>query len=462
MPKVSFIEACSPGAHIFSRFPIPRLGTVLLGTILKERGFAVKVFIEDVSYIDWGFIKSSDIVGISSITSTAPRAYLLADKVRSMGKKVILGGAHPTFMPEEALSHSDVVVRGEADHIIEPLVSYLLTKSPDIGSIKGISYKDPSGRIIHNPTSDFINDLDSLPTPDLTLVHNFKASNIYPISTSRGCPYDCKFCSVIQMFGRRYRYRSVEKTLRDIEIANSFNSGTKFFVDDNFTANKQRTKEILRGMLREGIKTHWSAQVRIDIAKDPELLRLMAESGCNTLYIGFESINPETLKLYNKKQSLEDIKYGIKKIQDFGIHIHGMFVLGADTDDIETIRNTASFASRLGIDTIQFMILTPLPGTPFYTEMVQSERLIHRDWSKYDAHHVVFKPLRLTPLELQIETIKAMSRFYSWKYIIKNLLRLKWFYAGVGVYGKNTIKTALKEIRQYIKEYHIKDIEFNK
>ena len=174
--------------------------------------------------------------------------------------------------------------------------------------------------------------------------------------------------------------------------AASISKATKFIVDDNFTANKGRAREILRGMIAEGIKTRWSAQVRTDVANDTELLCLMAESGCHTLYIGIESINPATLKAYNKKQDREDIISCIRTVRDHGIHIHGMFVLGADTDDVETIRSTADFATSLGIDTIQFLILTPLPGTPLFHDMMESGRLLHRTWSKYDVQHAVFTP----------------------------------------------------------------------
>lgn len=456
--KITFIEARSPGVHVFSKFPIPRLGAVLLGTILKKKDYNVKVFIEDISEIDWSFVESSDIVCISTITSTAPRAYQIAERVKEKGIPVVMGGAHPTFMAEEAIYHADFVVRGEGDITLTILLDYLTKGKPNISQIKGLSYRDPSGKIIHNPPSDLIDDLNSLPNPDFSIVHNFQPKNIYPISTSRGCPYNCRFCSVIQMFGSRYRYKSVEATLKEIKEANAKSNGTKFIVDDNFAANKKRTKEILRGMIQERIKTSWSAQVRVDVAKDPELLKLMADSGCDTLYIGFESINPETLKLYNKKQEVKEIIECIKRVQDHGIHIHGMFVLGADTDNIETIKKTADFAINLGIDTIQFLILTPLPGTPLFYEMKETGRLIHTDWSKYDTHHVVFIPKRIDPLTLQIETINAMSRFYSWKYIMKNLMKLEFFYATIGLYGKKAIRELTDEIRGYIKNLGIDSI----
>lgn len=448
--NISFIEVKSPGAHIFSRFPIPRLGSILLSTILRDEGYNVRVFIEDIKEPDWSFIENSDIVCISTITPTAIRAYELADRLRKSGITVIIGGAHPSFLPEEALEHADYVVRGEGDYTLPELIEYIKNARHSVETIQGISYKDESGNIIHNPSRPLLKDMDILPEPDFSLVHGWKPTNVYPVSTSRGCPFDCKFCSVIHMFGRKYRFKSVDATLKELRHVASVSKSTVFFVDDNFTAKKDRTKAILKGMIDEGIKVGSSAQVRTDIAKDSELLRLMAEAECDIVYVGFESINPKTLELYNKKQNVDEIVNCIKAVKDHGIRIHGMFVLGADTDNVDTIKATADFAIKLNIDTIQFMILTPLPGTPVFFEMRDSDRLLHTDWSKYDAHHVVFKPATMNPETLQIEPLKAMKRFYSWKYILKHFIRLDFYYAAIGLYGKGAVKEALDKAKAYL------------
>ncbi len=448
--NISFIEVKSPGAHIFSRFPIPRLGSILLSTILRDEGYNVRVFIEDIKEPDWSFIENSDIVCISTITPTAIRAYELADRLRKSGITVIIGGAHPSFLPEEALEHADYVVRGEGDYTLPELIEYIKNARHSVETIHGISYKDASGNIIHNPSRPLLKDMDILPEPDFSLVHGWKPTNVYPVSTSRGCPFDCKFCSVIQIFGRKYRFKSVDATLKELRHVASVSKSTVFFVDDNFTAKKDRTKAILKGMIDEGIKVGSSAQVRTDIAKDSELLRLMAEAECDIVYVGFESINPKTLELYNKKQNVDEIVNCIKAVKDHGIRIHGMFVLGADTDNVDTIKATTDFAIKLNIDTIQFMILTPLPGTPVFFEMRDSDRLLHTDWSKYDAHHVVFKPATMNPETLQIEPLKAMKRFYSWKYILKHFIRLDFYYAAIGLYGKGAVKEALDKAKAYL------------
>jgi radical SAM superfamily enzyme YgiQ (UPF0313 family) len=246
----------------------------------------------------------------------------------------------------------------------------------------------------------------------------------------------------------------VEATLRKLRHVAAISKSTIFFVDDNFTANKKRTKEILKGMIGEGIKRRWVAQARTDVAEDLELLRLMSDSGCHTLHIGFESINPKTLEAYNKKQGVEEILKCIRVVKDFGIHLHGMFVIGADTDDLNTIRNTLDFAIESGIDTVQFMMLTPLPGTPFFFEILNSKRLLHSDWSKFDGHHILFKPALMSPQTLQLSTLKAMGKFYSWKYIFKHLLKFD-YYTMVGLFGKKAIRQALKESRGYFESIGI-------
>lgn len=448
--KISFIEARSPGANIFSKFPIPRLGAILLSTILKDRGYNVKVFIEDIATPNWSYIENSDIVCISTITSTSERAYKIADRLRQKKIPVIIGGVHPSFLPEEAIEHADYVVRGEGDLTLPELINYIDKGSPDIASIKGVTYRDRKDNIIHNPPRPLIEDLDTLPLPDFDLVEGWKPSNLYPISTSRGCPFNCRFCSVITMFGRKYRVKSVEKMLNELKHIHLFSRGTKFFVDDNFAANKKRTKELLRAMISERLTFRWSAQVRTDVVGDTELLRLMADSGCTTVHIGFESINPETLKAYNKKQGIDEIINCIKMLKNYGIEIHGMFVFGADTDTIDTLKKTTDFAIKFGIDTVQFLILTPLPGTPFFYDMKETFRLLHTDWSKYDGHHVVYKPHLMTPQTLHIESLKAMGKFYSWKYILKHLARFDFFHVAIGLYGKKAVKKALEEAIDYL------------
>ena len=186
-----------------------------------------------------------------------------------------------------------------------------------------------------------------------------------------------------------------------------------FFYDDNFAADKRRLKALLRLMIAGGRVVPWSAQVRTDVARDPELLDLMRRSGCDLLAIGLESVSQETLDGYEKSQSLDDIAAAIDTLHDYGIKSHGMFVLGADTDSVETIRDTTRFAREHRIDTLMLNILTPLPGTRQFTELEAAGRIFNRRWDLYDAQHVVFTPALMTAHDLQREVMRAFARFYS-------------------------------------------------
>ncbi len=460
MKNIYFIEAKSPGAHIFSFTTLPRLGSILLGTILKDKGYNIKVFIEDIATPALSLLDDADMVCISSISATANRAFQIADKFKKRGIPVVLGGPHTTFLPDESLQYADYVVRGEGEETIVELLDCLNANDP-LDSIKGLSFRNADNEIVHNPDRELIQNLDIAPIPDFSLVYKWEAKTV-PIATSRGCPFGCKFCSVIPMFGRKYRFKSIERVIKEIQAC-APKKGHVFFIDDNFAANKSRTKELLRTIIDRNIKFEWSAQVRTDVAKDPELIRLMAKAGCFAVFIGFESINPKTLALYNKGQGLADIEESIRIVKQHNIRIHGMFVLGSDTDDIQTIKNTAKFAKKLNIDSIQFMVLTPLPGTPVFNDLKNSGRLIHTDWSKYDAHHAVFEPSLMTAYELHVETLKAMAKFYSWGAVLRNLGRFDFFYAAVGLYGIRSVKQALSGAKKYVAQ--LRDIitsEFDK
>jgi len=241
------------------------------------------------------------------------------------------------------------------------------------------------------------------------------------------------------MYGHAFRTHSIERVLQELEVHK--HSTYTFFADDIFTANKKRCKDLLRGMIDRDLAPRWGAQVRTETVDDPELLKLMQDSGCFNVYVGFESINPRTLELFQKKQDLAKIERSIERFHSHEIRIHGMFVVGSDEDDVETIEATAEFALKNDIDSIQFMILTPIPGSPDWERLYAhgDKYVISKNWQFYDGHHVVHQPRRMTPYELQVGAIDAMAKFYSWRGIARKFFKGDRYYAAIRYFGKRLI-----------------------
>ena len=185
---------------------------------------------------------------------------------------------------------------------------------------------------------------------------------------------------------------------------------------------------------KSGLKG-WGAQVRVEASRDPEMLELMRRSGGDMVYVGLESINPDTLAAFNKQQSVEDVGECVRRFHEYGIRVHGMFVFGGEGDTVQTIRDTVDFALDSRIDSVQFLTLTPLPGTPLFQQLEAEGRLLTRQWDLYDGHHAVFQPAQMSPDQLQSETITAFKRFYAFRNIFKNVFVTGWetsFYRSVG------------------------------
>lgn len=215
MRKMVFIEPKSPNLHIFSQFPLPRLGVFILGALVREKGWDVEIILEQTQKIDFEKIRSADLVGVSTITPTAPRAYAIADKIRSLGVPVLLGGPHVTFLSDEALEHADYVIRGEGE---EAMIRFLETweKGRDFDAVPNLSRK-VGGKAIHNPMKPPARRLDANPYPDFSLTRSMTrkiaGKTIIPVQTFRGCPFHCSFCSVTGIFGKAYRFRSTENVI---------------------------------------------------------------------------------------------------------------------------------------------------------------------------------------------------------------------------------------------------------
>jgi len=429
--KVVLIEPQSKEDHVYKTVRMPRLGLPLLGAQLKAAGYQVKLYLGTGASLPWSRIVEADLVGISTTTATSNEAYRIAGYLRSRGLPVIIGGIHAHFMPDEALRYADYVVRGEADLTFLPLVQ-TLDKGGLPWEIPGVSFWD-GHEAVHNPGCTEEIEMDQLPLPDFSLFEGQRPFRTIPVMTSRGCPYNCTFCSVTLMFGQRYRFRSTGNVLKELA---AYQGRSVFFCDDNFTANPARSKELFQGILDHEIKLRgWGAQVRVEASRDAEMLELMRRSGGNMAYVGLESINPATLAAFNKQQSVDDVKECVRRFHEHGIRVHGMFVFGGEGDTAQTIRDTVDFALEARIDSVQFLMLTPLPGTPLFSQLEAEGRLLTKEWELYDGHHVVFQPALLSPEELQRETIAAFKRFYSFRNIFGNAFYTGWgtsLYRSVG------------------------------
>jgi radical SAM superfamily enzyme YgiQ (UPF0313 family) len=385
--KIVFIEPAASEANVYSKLHMPLLGPIYLGTILRDRGHKVEIYHEEIYRPDYARLEA-DLIGVSILTSTARRGYEIAKMFPK--EKIIMGGAHASLLPQEALRYARQVVVGEAEEAIADIVEGKRAEP-----------------IIEGKA---IQELDKLPFPDFSLIKGYRpGSSLVPVSTSRGCPFDCTFCSVTKLFGRSYRFRSAANVLEELRLRDT---SKIFFCDDNFAAHPSRTRKLLELMHENKIK-NWTCQVRCDITKDDMLLSLMRKGGCSVVCVGFESINNSTLQAYQKKQSLEDIVRSIRAFHKKKIKIHGMFVLGGDDDSERTVWETLKFAIKQKIDTIQMTVLTPLPGTKIYTDLKKQQRIFSHDWNLYDGQHVVFEPKLLSARQLQTSIAKAYACFYS-------------------------------------------------
>ncbi len=451
--SLALVEPAAAGIHIFSRAGLPRLGTVLLGTIARDLGLEVTVQIEEIRPIDLDVLLAADLVGISTITPTATRSLALADQLKEAGKTVVLGGPHVTWQPDEALDHAPFVVRGEGEAVLPALLRELAEQEPNFASVPGLSWRDAEGNVVHNPLPPPV-DLDTLPLPDLDLAGYGKNKamgprRVIPVQTSRGCPYSCTFCTVHTTFGRRIRYRDTDRVLDDLAAIDGDDVHV-FFYDDNFVVRRKRTRALVEGMIEAGFGLRFSAQVRADLGRDAELLALMKQAGCMGVYVGLESVNPAALEQMQKRQTVEQMAEDIWSIRAAGINVHGMFVLGFDEDDPETVEATIDFAVRSGITSVQFMVLTPLPGSQTFRELEAAGRLKTKDWSVFDAHHVVFEPTGLTPAQLQAAQVNGHRRFYSAGRILKYLSRGDVLNSAIALYARRLNKDWRKRNRGYL------------
>jgi len=400
--NILFVEPSGAPSNVFSKFmTIPLLGPIYLATIARQAGHHAAIFNENImkSPIKGSAMADADILCLSCLTATINRGKEIASEYRQVRKKVgrpsrvLVGGIHASMMAHDIEEYFDQVIVGEAEHIFLDLAEGRITD-----------------RIVQGSRID---DLDSLPNPDYTTLISHRRMAVAPVMTSRGCPYDCSFCSVTGMFGRKYRSQTPERVMEEL-MRSRDHWRWVFFVDDNFAADLDRTDRLLDLMIKNKFKLRWSAQVRTEVTRNPEFVAKMRHAGCKIVYVGFESVNPETLKDFNKRQTVEDISRSIRVFQKNSINVHGMFMLGSDTDTKEVFGATTRFCNEMNLEYAQYSILTPLPGTRIYEQFMREGRLLHKDWSMYDGLHAVFSPKNMTPNDLQKGMIECFSGFYTY------------------------------------------------
>lgn len=407
--SIAFIEPAGSRSNVFENYMrFPLMGTLYLGTILHNAGHQVRIYNENLlpKKIDPFDIKA-DVYCISALTVSANRGLLLAQEIRRIYPEaiIIIGGIHASLCPETFEGVANHIVYGEAEETILDLVE---------GRISGQTIKGKA-----------IGDINDLPLVNYSLLAGLETMTTIPLMTSRGCPFDCTFCTVTKIFGKKFRMQTPERIIKEIRNAlKYFSTHSFFFYDDNFTAHRKRIRELCTLILESDLDITWTTQVRSDVANDPDLLKLMEAAGCRFFFIGFESINNETLKAMHKSQTRSDIEKAIDTIRATGISIHGMFIFGDDHDTPESIQATVDFAIEHHIDTVQFMILTPFPGTRYFETIFANNRLIHQRWDYYSAMFAVFRPANMSPSRLQEETLKAYRRFYSLRRCSFDTLRL--------------------------------------
>lgn len=453
--RIALVEPKAPGRTVFDMVRLPRLGVAILATLAQKiPGITASVHIEVIEPLDIEEIAQADVIGISTTTSTAPRAYMLCDEIRRRNPDaiVVLGGVHVTFQPGEALAHCDHVFVGEAD-LTFPAFLQSLMMGETSPRVIGRRLRDS---FVNTFRKSPVEDIDCV--PDLTLIRGWRGMRIAPIVTSRSCPFNCSFCSVIEMFGQRMRMASLSSVKRALEQAHELGFRDAFFYDDNFVVDIRRTERLLQ-MIRElPFKLRWSAQVRANtFARHPELAKEMSAAGCQMVYVGIESAEPSALQAFNKKATISDITLGVKNLRKAGILVHGMFVTGAETDTPKSIRHCLRYAIRQKLTTVQFMILTPLPGTQDHERLEREGRVFDHDWTHYDAHHAVHHPEGMSARQLERETLKAMLRFYSpWRILspyLQNLVRPRQAFCTMCLraYGWVHAAKGARELRQFTK-----------
>jgi len=364
-----------------------------------------EISIVDEAVEEINFDESIDLVGISCTTTIVSRAYEIAAEYRKRGVKVVLGGTHTTLIPQEAIKHADSICIGEAE-----------------GAWLEILADFKAGKLKRSYCNVGYCSLEGLPIPRRDLLNAKHYLPIDGIQTSRGCPFACSFCAVTTMFGNKYRFRPTEDILAEID---TLERRLIFFYDDNIIGNPRRAKELFRALAP--YNKRWIGQASTTVIKDPEILKLMAKSGCKGLFVGFESLSEENLRKSHKRHNdPKQYKEVVKRLHDHGIAISGAFVFGLDDDDSSVFEKTLEFAMDVELDVAQFNWLTPYPGTPVYDQLKAENRLINTAWwlagsglGTRIGETVVYHPKMMSADELREGSRWVRRNFYSTSSILR-------------------------------------------
>lgn len=376
----------------------PLTFSTLASLIPRELKAEVKIIdegVQDAPEVEEA--KSFDLVGMTVITGSAPRAYELADAYREAGVPVVLGGPHVTLVPDEAELRADAIVCGYAEETWPELLRDF---------VAGRMRK----RYVMRPDFAFA-DMQEIPFPRRELMKQSGYTTVNTFEATRGCVHSCRFCVVPTAWGRRPFQKPIGHVIDDIR-----QSGARkiLFYDLNLIADIGYAKELFKALVPLRIK--WYGLTTTLLGRDEELLDLVARSGCRGLLIGFESVSEFSLRENRKGFNHPDDYAGlIARLQSLGIALNGTFVFGGDADTPECFSAVGEFVLRNGIELPRFSILTPFPGTPLHQDLDREDRILTRDWSLYDGQHVVFQPRNMSVEELQTGHERVWREVYSWR-----------------------------------------------